>query len=274
MKTKKTMKKILTLLLAAALAGAMATSAAAVEEDAVLRSYQEPELMVEEEPITAEHSYITYGKDGDGIVLRTTSISDTVAIRIQGGTAATSESEGLSIENGVVTMSKELCDTILVEGENCLNFVFSDGVLEVVIFVTEEEPITADHTNITYGRGGDGIVIRTNSTSDYVAIRIQGGTAATSDSEGLSIENGVVTMSKELCDAILAGGENDLHFVFEDGFIEVTIFVTNDTPAPVPGTDIPKTGDTTSAMAVTAVLLSSLAAAAFLSMKRRKAEQE
>ena len=178
------MKKILTLLLAAALAGAMATSAAAVEEDAVLRSYQEPELMVEEEPITAEHSYITYGREGDGIVLNTTSQSDTVAIRIQGGTAATSESEGLSIENGVVTMSKELCD------------------------------------------------------------------------------------------AILADGENDLHFVFEDGFIEVTIFVTNDTPAPGPGTDIPKTGDTTSAMAVTAVLLSSLAAAAFLSMKRRKAEQE
>ena len=41
-----------------------------------------------------------------------------------------------------------------------------------------------------------------------------------------------------------------------------------------PAVDTPKTGDTASAIAVSAVLLSSLTAALFLAMKRRKGEQE
>ncbi|HCA54630.1 MAG TPA: hypothetical protein DEO95_03985, partial [Ruminococcaceae bacterium] len=41
-----------------------------------------------------------------------------------------------------------------------------------------------------------------------------------------------------------------------------------------PAVDTPKTGDTASAIAVSAVLLSSLTAALFLAVKRRKDEQE
>ena len=41
-----------------------------------------------------------------------------------------------------------------------------------------------------------------------------------------------------------------------------------------PAVDTPKTGDSTSAIAVSAVVLSSLTAALFLAVKRRKGEQE
>lgn len=121
----------------------------------------------------------------------------------------------------------------------------------------ENEPIRAEHTSINYGRNGDGIVINTTSKSDTVGIRIDGGTAATNETEGLTLENGTVKISKELANKILKDGENHLNLVFSDGTLEVVIYVTSESSAITPGTDVPKTGDATSAIAVSAVLISS-----------------
>ena len=161
------------------------------------------------------------------------------------------------------------------------------SVFDIASYTVSEivEPIQAEHTSIEYDRSGDGIVINTTSKSDTVAVRIDGGLAATNETEGLTLENGSVKISKELADTILKDGENHLHFVFSDGWLEVVVTVTNETPTEsstesspegsvvTPSTDVPKTGDTASAMAVSAMLLSSLTAALFLAMKRRKDEQ-
>ena len=84
----------------------------------------------------------------------------------------------------------------------------------------------AEHTNITWGRSGESIVIRTNSTSDTVAIRIGGGLAATENTEGVTLENGTVILSGEFANTILSDGENTLKLIFADGEIEISIFVT------------------------------------------------
>ena len=224
------------------------------------------------DPIRAEHTSITCDRNSD-IVINTTSKSDTVVVRIDGGTAATNETEGLTLENGTVTISKELANKILKDGENKLNLVFSDGTLEVVVFVTNDEPIRAEHTSITCGRNSD-IVINTTSKSDTVVVRIDGGTAATNETEGLTLENGTVTISKELANKILKDGENKLNLEFSDGTLEVVVYVTGESSTITPNVDVPKTGDTASAIAVSAAVLGSLTAALFLAMKRRKGEQE
>ncbi len=80
---------------------------------------------------------------------------------------------------------------------------FSDGEIEISIYVTNEgqneEPkkIIAEHTSIDWDRSGDSIVIRTNSESETVAIRIGGGLAGTDETEGVTLENGTVTLSGE-----------------------------------------------------------------------------
>lgn len=49
----------------------------------------------------------------------------------------------------------------------------------------------------------------------------------------------------------------------------------NEESSPIaPGADIPKTGDTTSALALSALLLSSLAAAVFIAVRNRKHDQD
>ena len=147
--------------------------------------------------------------------------------------------------------------------------------LTAVFEIAEEnEHVRAEHTTINYGRNGNGIVINTTSKSDTVVIRIDGGTAATNETEGLTLENGTVTISKELANKILKDGENKLNLVFSDGTLEVIVYVTGESSTITPDIDVPKTGDAASAIAVSAVLLSSLTAALFLAMKRRKGEQE
>ncbi|MBQ3928640.1 MAG: LPXTG cell wall anchor domain-containing protein, partial [Clostridia bacterium] len=60
--------------------------------------------------------------------------------------------------------------------------------------------------------------------------------------------------------------------VFEE---EMIVEPAEESSKPIsPAVDTPKTGDTASAIAVSAVLLSSLTAALFLAVKRRKDEQE
>lgn len=138
----------------------------------------------------------------------------------------------------------------------------------------DNEPIRAEHTSINYGRNGDGIVINTTSKSGTVVIRIDGGTAATNETEGLTIENGTVKISKELANKILKDGENKLNLVFSDGTLEIVVYVTGENSAITPNDDVTKTGETASAIAVSAVVLGSLTAALFLAMNRRKDEQE
>ena len=91
----------------------------------------------------------------------------------------------------MVTLSGEFANTILSDGENTLKLIFADGEIEITVNVTsEEKTIVAEHTNITWGRSGKNIVIRTNSTSDTVAIRIGGGLAATENTEGVTLAFG------------------------------------------------------------------------------------
>ena len=182
----------------------------------------------EEKVIMAEHTNITWGRSGESIVIRTNSTSDTVAIRIGGGLVATQNTEGVTIENGTVTLSGELANAILSDGTNTLRIIFADGEIEITVNVTteEEKVIMAEHTNITWGRSGESIVIRTNSTSDTVAIRIGGGLAATENTEGVTLENGTVILSGEFANTILSDGENTLKLIFADGEIEISIFVT------------------------------------------------
>ncbi len=113
------------------------------------------------------------------------------------------------------------------------NYSFTDTVLYErgfgLTYATEEEKnIMAEHTNITWGRSGENIVIRTNSTSDTVAIRIGGGLVATENTEGVTLENGTVTLSGEFANTILSDGENTLKLIFADGEIEIRIFVTGE----------------------------------------------
>ena len=164
-----------------------------------------------------------------------------------------------------------LTDQILTTSEV---YIFSVHCPESLVAVFEkidvEEPILAEHTTITYDRKGDGFAIRTTSKSDTVAIRIDGGTAATEGTEGLSIDNGVVSISKELADRILKDGENHLHLVFSDGTIEIIVYVTNEGSTVVPDPDFPKTGTSASPAAVAMMILSGLTAALFLAVKRKK----
>ena len=94
---------------------------------------------------------------------------------------------------------------------------------------TAEEPkkIIAEHTSINWDRSGGNIVIRTNSESETVAIRIGGGVSGTDKTEGVTLENGTVTLSGEFANKILEDGENTLRLIFSDGEIEISIFVTN-----------------------------------------------
>ena len=183
----------------------------------------------EEKVIMAEHTNITWGRSGESIIINTNSTSDTVVIRIGGGLAATENTEGVTLENGTVTLSGEFANTILSDGENTLKLIFADGEIEITVNVTsEEKTIMAEHTNITWGRSGESIIIRTNSTSDTVAIRIGGGLAATENTEGVTLENGTVTLSGEFANTILTDGENTLKLIFADGEIEINIFVTGE----------------------------------------------
>ena len=179
--------------------------------------------------IIADHTNITWDRSGENIIIRTNSESDTVAVRITGGLAGTEKTDGLSIENGTVTLSAEFANSVLADGENTVKLLFDDGEIEISVFVTDEaqKEIIAEHTNITWDRNGEDIIIRTNSESDTVAVRITGGLAGTEKTDGLSIENGTVTLSAEFANSVLADGENTVKLLFDDGEIEISVFVTN-----------------------------------------------
>ena len=95
---------------------------------------------------------------------------------------------------------------------------------------TTEEPkeIMAEHTSIDWDRSGESIIIKTNSASDTVAIRIDGGLAGTDKTEGVTLKNGTVTLSGEFANKILKDKKNTLRLVFSDGEIEISIFVTDE----------------------------------------------
>ena len=184
--------------------------------------------VVEMKDIIAEHTNITWDRNGDDIIIRTNSKSDAVTVRIGGGLAGTEETDGVSIENGTVTLSSKFANSVLADGENTVKLLFDDGEIEISVFVTYEaqKEIIAEHTNITWDRNGDDIIIRTNSKSDAVAVRIGGGLAGTEETDGVSIENGTVTLSAEFADSVLADGENTVKLLFDDGEIEISVFVT------------------------------------------------
>ena len=92
-----------------------------------------------------------------------------------------------------------------------------------------EEPkkIMAEHTSFDWDRSADDIVIRTNSDSETVAIRIGGGLAGTENTDGVVFENGILTLSVAFLNTVLENGENTLNLVFSDGELQISIFVTD-----------------------------------------------
>ena len=185
--------------------------------------------VVEMKDINAEHTNITWDRSGDDIIINTNSESDTVEVRIGDELAGTEETDGISIENGTVTLSAAFANSVLADGENTVKLLFDDGEIEISVFVTDEaqKEIIAEHTNITWDRNGEDIMIRTNSKSDAVAVRIGGGLAGTEETDGVSIENGTVTLSAKFADSVLADGENTVKLLFDDGEIVISVFVTN-----------------------------------------------
>ena len=242
--------------------------------------------IVEMKDIAAEHTNITWDRSGDDIIIRTNSESGTVAVRIAGGLAGTEKTDGVSIENGTVTLSTEFANSVLADGENTVKLLFDDGEIEISVFVSDEaqKEIVAEHTNITWDRSGDDIIIRTNSESDTVAVRIAGGLAGTEKTDGVSIENGTVTLSAGFANSVLADGENTVKLLFDDGEIEISVFVTDvknkedpsevsentsDTENPKPQSEVtpPRTGDSYP-VAVFAVISAALFAI-FVSTKKK-----
>ena len=177
------------------------------------------------------------------------------------------------------------------------DFAYTDTILYErgfgLTYETEEpKEITAEQTSFTWDRSGDDIVIRTDSVSETVGVRIGGGTAATENTEGVTLENGAVIISGELANSILSDGENALTLVFSDGEIEISVFVTNessqtDDPSEqsdpptdtgntsiAPGSDTVKTGDNTSVVIFVTLLTVSLASVIALGINRKRISRE
>ena len=190
------------------------------------------EVTSEKKEITADNTDFIWDRNSDeGITIRTNSESETVRIRIGGGTAGTEYTDGVYYENGELTLDKEFLDEYLEDGDNSVRLIFTDGELEITIHVTDikgETELKADNTDFTWDRNSDeGITIRTNSESETVGIRIGGGTVGTEETEGVYYENGELTLSKDFLNSVLEDGDNSVRLIFTDGELEITIHVTD-----------------------------------------------
>ncbi len=180
-----------------------------------------------EAEITADISDLTWDRNkGSDVTVNTTSISDTVNVRINGSDAGDVNTEGIRFEDGSVTFSKNYLREVLANNDNTMKLIFSDGEIDIVFHVTET-PVTADITDITWdkNKGGD-VSIKTTSDSDTVCIRAGGATVGNETTQGVRLENGTVTLSREFLRTILDNDENTVRLIFSDGEIDVVFHVT------------------------------------------------
>ena len=183
---------------------------------------------LEQKEITADITDIIWDVDSAaGIAIQTNSNSKIVSVSVDGVYLGSNIESNMLLHEGRLTIGKSEL-VALAHGEHEMQLTFDDGVLMIPFKVVQMKDIKAEHTNITWNRSGDNIIIRTNSESDTVALRICGGLAETEKTDGVSIENGTVTLSTEFANSVLADGENTLNLIFNDGEIEISVFVTNE----------------------------------------------
>ena len=277
------MKKIITFLLVLTLAGAMATTAFAAQEEAA-------------ETITASAA------DESGPMSVTTEGRGQVAVSIDGSEPVFDDEYPMQ----TATINPSVVDTVTIgaKADEGWNFVYwikadtgefysADAVISVEVTGNLNlKAVFADDSLLT--------VTAIREGSGQIAISLDGSDPEFDDefpkqNAGASVNVG---------DTIIFGAKADEGWTFtgwryadtnkiysdeETITIEVTetlhliaVFEEEKDTEPVeesskpisPAVDTPKTGDTASAIAVSEVLLSSLTAALLLAMKRRKDEQE
>ena len=163
---------------------------------------------LEQKEITADTAEIIWDVDSDsGISIQTNSNSKIVSVSVDGVYLGSNIESNMIMHEGKVSVGKSEI-AALSHGRHEMQLAFDDGVLTVSLKVVEMKDIIAEHTSITWDRSGDDIIIRTNSESDTVAVRIDGGLAGTEETDGVSIENGTVTLSSEFANSVLADGGN------------------------------------------------------------------
>ena len=277
------MKKIITFLLVLTLAGAMATTAFAAQEGAA-------------ETITASAA------DESGPMYITTEGRGQVAVSFDGSEPVFDDESPMQ----TATINPSVVDTVTLGAKADEGWTFAYWInADTGEFYSADAIITVEVTgslNLKAVFADDSLMSVTASTegNGQIAISLDGSDPEFDDefpkqNAGASVNVG---------DTIIFGAKADEGWTFtgwryadtnkiysdeETITIEVTetlhliaVFEEEKDTEPVeesskpisPAVDTPKTGDTASAIAVSAVLLSSLTAALFLAMKRRKGEQE
>ena len=195
-----------------------------------IMAYAEYDRIVplEQKEITADSTDIVWYKDADkGLRIQTNSASKIASVFIDGEYLGSNIESNMLLHAGNLAVGKsELVG--LETGIHEMKLVFDDGVITLALTIEETRKISAEPADITWDRSGGSIVIRTNSASDTVEICIGESTAADNSTEGVTFEDGTVTLSSGLANAVLADGENSVTLVFADGKTEISIFVTNE----------------------------------------------
>ena len=277
------MKRIVTLLLVLALAGTAATTAFAAQEEAA-------------ETITASAA------DESGPMYITTEGRGQVAVSIDGSEPVFDDEYPMQ----TATINPSVVDTVILGAKADEGWTFAYWInADTGAFYSADAVITVEVTgnlnlkavfadasllSVTAGREGNG----------QVAISIDGSEPVFDDEHPMQS----AAASAKAGDTLILGAKADEGWIFTGWryadtnefysdkatiSIEVTetlnlvavfeeemiVEPAEESSKPIsPAVDTPKTGDTASAIAVSAVLLSSLTAALFLAMKRRKDEQE
>ena len=277
------MKKIITFLLVLTLAGAMATTAFAAQEEAAETITASAADESGPMSVTTEgRGQVAVSIDGsepvfdDEYPMQTATINPSVVDTVTIGAKA---DEGwtfaywINADTGAF-YSADAIITVEVTGNLNLKAVFADDSLLTVTAIREgngqiaisldgSDPVFDDENPVQNAgasvSAGDTIILGAKADEGWIFTgwRYADTNEFYSDKATISIE---VTETLNLV------------AVFEE---EMIVEPAEESSKPIsPAVDTPKTGDTASAIAVSAVLLSSLTAALFLAVKRRKDEQE
>ena len=183
---------------------------------------------LEQKEITADTTEIVWDVDsGSGISVQTNSDSKIVSVSIDGVYLGSNIESNMIMHEGKVSIGNSEI-AALSHGRHEMQLAFDDGVLMVSLIVIQMKDINAEPASITWDRSGGDIKIKTNSESDTVTIRMDGGLVGTEETDGISIENGTVTLSAAFVNSVLADGENTLKLIFADGEADISIIVTNE----------------------------------------------
>lgn len=202
--------------------------------------------------INAKTSDYTWDRsDPIGIAVYTNSKSSFVGLRKNGEILATSDDiKNMYITLGRVGITAQVLQ-MLEDGDNKVELIFDDGSIEININITDrnhsgaaEKEITADTVSFTWDRSDlIGITVHTNSESDTVTLRKDGGLLAVSDGKKLFITNGTVGITSEILRK-LDDGNNNLKLVFKDGTLDIKVKVTDNQKSTSAGNDITNTNST------------------------------